>query len=92
MKTTKPKTSPKKPKKPTMRFPKTIYVVRTAVGDGDTVLVTYEDYVDIEDNMKVGVYELGSLCVKIMTHELEEHWDAKKHSRNPAFETNHDRV
>lgn len=63
--------SERMPKKKTKSLPKTIYVVRdTDLGD-DPVLIAHEDYVTIDDNLKVGIYELKETVTKIVTHGLE---------------------
>ena len=52
-------------------LPKTIYVVRDTDLDDDPVLIAYEDYVEIDDSKKVGIYELKETVKKVVTHGLE---------------------
>lgn len=59
------------PKKKTKSLPKTIYVVRETDIADDPVLIAHEDYVTIDDDAKVGVYELKEICTKIVQHGLE---------------------
>lgn len=57
--------------KKTKSLPKTIYVVREDGGDGEFYLAAHEDYVTIDDDLKVGIYELKETVTKIVTHGLE---------------------
>jgi hypothetical protein len=58
-------------KKPRVKsLPKTIYVVRETDIADDPVLIAHEDYVTIDDDAKVGIYELKETVTKIVQHAL----------------------
>jgi ATP/maltotriose-dependent transcriptional regulator MalT len=58
-------------KKKVKALPKTIYVVRDIDTCDDPILLAYDDYVEIEDEKKVGIYELKETVTKIVQHGLE---------------------
>lgn len=51
-------------------LPKTIYVIRDPNTSDEPILVAYEDYAEIDDALKVGIYELKETARKIVTHGL----------------------
>ena len=62
---------PKKKTPRTKSLPRTIYVVRDTDTLDEPVLLAYEDYVEIDDGKKIGIYELKSTVKKIVQHSLE---------------------